>query len=361
MRSSIRRVVAALANIAVFALVLVAGCWAIHSRLPIPDVNEVQAKLERLKAHCNEYDTLFIGTSRIYHHIIPGQFDALMAKEGVPTKSFNAAVDGMRAPENAYMLDQILRFRPQHLRWVFVELDSIRVPVDPAKRGTNRVVYWHDWPRLVLLFRESFDINWPHHPAGVVRAVWAPLAEFWEHLQLFGINMSNMGRGASWMEQMMHPERTEINWDNLGPKGPDGDGFAEIKDTKRNVRLKIDEPDRELFEKRMAERRERPARSDYASDISQDAIWAIIHKIEATGATPVLIVPPTTAQKNFYPRSRDGKTPIVFDFSEMKRYSELYDEKYRLDTDHLNTPGAELFTRLLVERFAEVAKDKATP
>ena len=61
-------------------------------------------------------------------------------EKGVPTKSFNVAVDGMRPPEDAYFFDQILKLHPKGLRYVFLELDSVCVPVDPNKRGTSRNV-----------------------------------------------------------------------------------------------------------------------------------------------------------------------------------------------------------------------------
>jgi len=348
MKAFFRRLFAALANFAVFFITLAVACVLIHHNLPVPDVSTVQSKLEQMKAHGDDYDTLFIGTSRIYHHIIPQLFDQLTAEKGIPTKSFNAGVDGMRAPEDGYLLDEILKFHPKHLRWVFVESDSIRVPVDPRKRGTNRVVYWHDWPRLKLLFFESFNIKWPHHPAGVVRAVWAPLGDFYEHAQLFVVNMSNIGRGAFVSTRLAHPSWPPVYWE---PNGKSGDGFLEVKD-----RQHLSRDDRTKYEQMLAVRQEHPARVDFGSDVSQEALWAMIRKIEAIGATPVLIVPPTTAGKNFYPALRNGVAPPVFDFADLQRYPELYDEQYRLDTDHLNTPGAKVFTQCLVERFAELAK-----
>ncbi len=91
-------------------------------------------KLERLKERSDDYDTLFLGSSRIYHQIIPQLYDRLTGERGIATKSFNAAVDGMRPWKTLKAtFDQILKFRPKHLRWVFIELGAIRVPVDPKE------------------------------------------------------------------------------------------------------------------------------------------------------------------------------------------------------------------------------------
>jgi hypothetical protein len=209
-------------------------------------------------------------------------------------------------------------------------------------------VYWHDWDRLVLLFREAFNFNWPHHPHGIYRALRNPVPDFLEHLEIFVQNMSNAGRGAFLSGRLSDPTAPNVYWK---PLGKDGDGFLEVMD-----RQHLNPATQKDYEEMLAIRRTQPARPDFASDISQDAIWQIIRKIEAIGATPVLIVAPTTTGRSFYPRPRDGDSPLVLDFTDLKRYPELYDEQYRLDTDHLNTPGAIIFTRLLVEQFEEVAK-----
>ena len=67
---------------AAFLLGLCLTCWVIRINLPVPKVPAVQAKLAHLAEHINDYDTLFLGSSRIYHQIIPSRFDELMARRG---------------------------------------------------------------------------------------------------------------------------------------------------------------------------------------------------------------------------------------------------------------------------------------
>ena len=83
-------------------------CVGLYAILPFPDIDEVSQKLHFFEAHKNEFDTVFIGSSRTYHQISPGIFDDVMRENGRPTHSFNFGVDGMNLPESAYLLEQVL-------------------------------------------------------------------------------------------------------------------------------------------------------------------------------------------------------------------------------------------------------------
>ncbi len=341
----VRRFFGALANAGSFFAAFLLACLVIHPLLPIPNINQVQAKLEWIKAHPEGFDTLFIGTSRIYHHILPSRFDQLMAERGVPTHSFNAGIDAMRAPEDAYMLDQILRLHRGQLRWVFLESNAVRPLIDEDKRNTNRLVYWHDWERLSILFHEEFDDRKESkHLRGVIKNLWDPAGEFLAHAGIFVQNTVNYGRGCAPLGNWLNPDFAPIDWRPLGPKE---DGFAEIP------LPKADEMTKNLAELRrdITLRRQRPTVPDDGSAASQAALRTMLKKIAEAHATAVLIIPPTTASKVFRPVPGSATAPL-FDFCNLEKYPELYEERVRLDTSHMNTAGAEIFTRLLADQFA---------
>jgi hypothetical protein len=253
----------------------------------------------------------------------------------------------MRPPEDAYFLDQILSFKPQHLRWVFLELWWLRSGVDSLERGTNRYVYWHDWERLELIRQAAYNIKRKRHLWERLLSLWEPTTEFSGHVELFAENVTNLGRGASLIYRKLDPEKDGIDW---SPLGTYKDGFREV------TKQKLGETERADYEKAFAERSVAPARDVSDDPPSQEALRRILDKIKRIGATPVLIIPPTTASRHFLPQPQpDGTTPPVFDFSDLRKYPALFEEQNRLDTDHLNTAGAEVFTRLLVKRFAELA------
>src|SRR5207248_3349845 len=120
-------------NIAAFALGI-ALTWMVAERLFFARrVMEVfSPKLEFLRAHDGEIDTVFIGSSRVYHHFVPDVFDAGMRVHGIDTHSFNLAYEALWPPESFYRLRELLGARLR-LRWIFIEL----LPPNPRINAAN--------------------------------------------------------------------------------------------------------------------------------------------------------------------------------------------------------------------------------
>ena len=325
----------------------------IRELLPFPDVMLVKPKIDYFAEHHDDYDTLFLGSSRIYYQVIPALFDRLSAEKGAATKSFNAAIAGMRPPEDAFYLDSLLRHPPRHLRWVFIELSFFRIAVDRDEVGTVRAVYWHDLPRLWLLLKRALEVK----PGGKKR-IWrkelevrlTPLGDFVEHLPLFFKNQTNIGRGSILTSRLIYAK--------LRPPAPFwatlGEDLAGWIPTGRPETMS--DAEQQEYEKVLAARRAQPPRRDVGDPVSQEALELMLSKIEKLGATPVLIVPPTTNKRNFYPSPERAKKTIVLDFCDPEKFPVLYESRYRLDTDHLNAEGSKIFTELIVKEWAERMK-----
>ncbi len=336
-----------------FVAAFCGGCWSIREALPFPEVLAVKQKLEQFAAHHDDYDALFLGSSRIYYQIIPALFDRLAAQQGLPTRSFNAAVAGMRPPEDAYYFDYLLRSKPKNLRWVFIELAGLRTAVDPDKVGTLRAVYWHDWERLWLLWKRALEVK-----PDIKKRKWKKqieprleqIADFWDHMPIFVQNQTNLGRASIFTAKLI----STVPPLPVNPRGYLGEDLAGWTHTGRAEVMTG--PELADFEKALAERRLEKPRREPGDAVSQEALEAMIARVEKLGATPVLIVPPTTNKRNFVASpEREGKS-IVLDFCDLEKFPELYEHRYRLDTDHLNTEGARVFTRIFVDAWAAEVK-----
>ena len=99
----------------------------------------VREKLAHLAAHGDDYDVIFVGSSRIQNHIMPALFDRLTAEGGLPVKSFNAGVSSMHTPEDGWYLEQILARKPARLRWVFLEIDFFELGHQSRQRSAPGV------------------------------------------------------------------------------------------------------------------------------------------------------------------------------------------------------------------------------
>jgi hypothetical protein len=275
---------------------------------------------------------------------MPSVFDELTAAAGTPTKTFNAAVAGMGPPEDAFMLDRILRYGPKNLRWVFIEVAGLRLSLDRDKIGTVRSVYWHDWPRLTVLLQRALLQKKKRQWREAIAELREPLGHFAGHLRLFLENQTNLGRASAFAERWRKPgPRSRFDPLALGPKA---DGWM-----RSGRREQMTGSELARYEQSLVERAATPSVKDFGDAVSQAALESMVRKVEDVGARPLLIVPPTTGKRHFFPRPEGVRSAIVLDFSDIRKYAELYRIEYRLDNEHLNTAGAEIFTRVLAEEF----------
>src|SRR5438132_13091512 len=102
-------VIRGLINSAICAAAFLITCVGLHAILPFPEIDDgVSQKFRFFAAHKDEFDTLFLGSSRVYFQISPAIFDRVTRASGLPTHSFNFDIGGMYLPETSYLLQQIL-------------------------------------------------------------------------------------------------------------------------------------------------------------------------------------------------------------------------------------------------------------
>ena len=119
-------------------------------------------------------------------------------------------------------------------------------------------------------------------------------------------------------------------------------------------------PLREKYEREYAERLAKPAGKDRGEPICQVALERSLAAIASTGARPMLLVPPTTNARNFFPAPEREPQLAILDFTDVRQYPELFVPEHRMDVGHLNTVGAEIFTEILARRFVELAQSEAS-
>ena len=331
-------------NAALFAAAGALGCAAIGRALPLPEVPQVKEKLEWFRAHRGEYTALFLGSSRVRRHIIPGLFDRLAAEQGIEMRSFNLGVDSLAAPEDSYVLDQALAAAPPRLRYVFIELSYFRANFSGQGADTIRAAYWHDWERTRAVWRRLASEDWAQIKPLKKRkkARWSSwIAEvsecaglFAEHGRLFLHRSANLGRGAAWLRIATG---VRLPNDRLAPLGPARDGFIPSDTVISGSTLA--EYQRQLAALTAVASRERPL-----DRVPQENLEAMLARVRARGAEPILFIAPSTGGLIFHPRR---EVAPLLDFSAPQQWPALFDPQSRADLGHLNTAGAEAFTRAL--------------
>lgn len=349
-----------LISVGLFTAGVAIGCVVIDRLLPLPNVPQVKEKIEWFRAHRDEYTAIFLGTSRVRRHIVPSLFDRLAAEQGMEMKSFNLGVDTLMAPEDSYVLELALAAKPSRLRYVFIELSFFRANFAAQAPNTIRAGYWHDWERTRAVVDHLIDQDLQRIKPLKKRkknrwSTWLRETTEWtslvtEHGRLFLQRALNFGRVAA-LWPATAGVRTLTN--PLGPLGPGLDGFIPSADDTvvRGEALAA-------YEEELAKLKAGPPRQRLMDEAPNAALERLVAKVRRAGAEPILIIAPS--QSGYTNQPRRDLAPIL-DFSDPVRWAELFDPKYRADAGHLNTEGAEVFTRALADRFFALVKSPADP
>jgi hypothetical protein len=333
-------------NTIIFLIALSLTAAGIGVFAPKPRVAIVTPKLTWLAEHADEFDVFFLGSSRTYRQIIPELFDQWMADGGQPVRSFNLGIDGMRPPEDTYILEEVLKRRTKPLRLVLVECNPLRLTMRDEDQDTVRAVYWHDWKRFATLFRRAFladekKRNWRDRTKEIAKA-WP---DFSDHSGYWLQNAIHLGQGHTAIENwLLKGGMPPVAMHDLGPRR-DGYRTSESPEQMNPTQLAN-------YQKELAEMQQNPPRADYADRVSQDELREKQRIIERAGGKMVLLIPPFTASKYFNPKpSADG--PMLLDFSGQAKFPELFAPEHHSDSGHVNRVGSELYTRLIVRALLE--------
>lgn len=320
---------------------LVATSALLHVLLPPAIPGGVAAKLNFFSEHKDEFDTLFIGTSGIYYSVSPEIFDQTTRERGLPTRTFNFGIDAMHPPENFYVLEQILKTKPRNLKWVFLETAEVETRLHQVL-GTERAVYWHDWPRTQLPLRKALDPRGDAKWYIKVSRLWRVRRDLAAHLKLFAQRFANVGRAMDFLSPPKEDSKLEAE---LGPRR---DGY-------RLAGGAMSAEKAASFQKRLAQElaETRPKPLDPYAD---EAYREYAERIRAIGAAPIFVVPPLIFQSPVSFRGPPPPPGPLLSFNDARAYPMLFDTQFRIDDAHLTKEGAEEFTRLLAQEFVRRAR-----
>ena len=350
-----KTVIRALTNTGIGAAAFLITCVGLRVVLPFPEIDGgVSQKFRFFAAHKDEFDTLFIGSSRVYFQISPAIFDRVTRESGLPTHSFNFGIGGMYLPETAYLLEQILNLKPRNLRWVFIEYDELQTKWSPENQTSRRALYWADWKRVSLLLRKLTDAGtdpfWLPSPAKLRDIVLRQEDEKNTRSLLtfyagqFEKNYTNVARAADVLQYFFGRDTKERRVRYLGVAS---DGY--VTRPNRMSPTQVAAYERGLAAA-MAQTDTHPL-SPYAVE----AYRQCAQEVRNIGATPIFLITPSTTQINVATEST-GLTGVVMAFNNPRTYPSLYRSSVRRDGQHLTKSGAEEFTRIVAANFVELAR-----
>jgi hypothetical protein len=324
------------AGIFLFALLLV--CAGLNALLPSLYVAGLSEKLVWLQTHPGEIDTVFIGSSRVYHSFDPMLFDGETRRLGLETRSFNLGIDGMRPPESLYVLRQLLALRLP-LRRVIFELVDIHPKINAANIGSARTVHWHDWRHTLLALRQLAASS----------DAWSDKAgQAGVHLGCFLARLSNLGRGPEWLGKALLASEKKRRL----PQPWDGHlGFEPLANVELTGKRRAD------YESAVVYLREHPMDAKAPSPLLASALRELVASVRAAGAEPLFVISPTVLRnENFADLAVMKIDAPVLAFTDPRRHPAVFDLANHCDEQHLNASGAAEYTRALAEELASISR-----
>lgn len=327
------------AVIGVVAFVATALC--LHALLPFPEITGVSSKLRFYDAHKDQFDTVFIGTSRVYHQISPEIFDRTMAASGMPARSFNLGVSGMHPPESFLVLERFLALRPTKLKWVLIEFEEVQASWSVERRGTHRLLYWHNWHLTSMAIRKTINPTGTEALHKTALRFLHSLDTVGLHLHLFAQNLGNVGAAADVTDAVAIARHPNFVAYELGKRH---DGYRPAGDP-----ITADKVQEYRTSLAQAMKETTPQAIDpYAEEEYRKAA----RRIRAFGAIPVFVIPPTLPQIPLRFRESPEPPGAIMRFNDVGAYPAFYEPAVRFDKGHLSRAGAELYSEKLAQRFA---------
>lgn len=327
--------------------------------LPLPVAwgdDVLQAKYEFYRQHAAQYNTLFIGSSRIYRHISPQVFD----QQSTDIASFNLGASSFFYPKTDALLREILADKPANLKYVIFEFDDVRYDPGLVNLHTTPVKYWYTPESTYLLIRSTF-----HADFSLARKFLYTAANLVTLLEKY----LNVGLAVD--------QLTFLNQPPSGEKyvGPQQDGFYSAdQELQEQTPENIMEADLQLrFEEFLSNPRQlatRLAQSEAAfarykpgAPYNRDhlaRLSELISLAEAQNVKLIFLLPPRRGQKY------DELLPVFYqlpaqnriELANPQRYPELYAVDTSFDVAHLTHEGATIFTRLLAEQFGSLTQSQ---
>lgn len=314
---------------------------------PPPADGGLGAKLAHLRARAGEYDTLFLGSSRVLRHVVPHVFDARTAELGRATRSFNLGLAGAGHFETDALLREVLALEGARLRTVFVEPGDWRDGMAEENARSPRAVRWHT-PRGTFL---------------AVRSALAGDASLAQRLRRAALHLSLGVRRFAGAGEGRRVARELLG--SGGPGDPDaltpeevarGAGYQALEeargdDARRRAEALRRDPG--VLLERLARLPRENARRAGSSDLARDAVRAQAELARARGFELVHLAPPgsTPVAHELGMRAR-GELDVLLAFADPTEWPELLDPAGFFDLNHLGAPAARRFSRALADVFA---------
>ncbi|HIG12610.1 MAG TPA: hypothetical protein EYG30_07435 [Planctomycetes bacterium] len=321
------------------------------SLTPRPIKYGVRAKWAWWDEHRQDFEVLFVGSSATAYGLVPGVFDQSLAARGHPLRSFNFGIGGMTGFEADHMVRQVLADPPPSLRYLFIEVSDWSPRVYPGKFVYSpRMVYWHTPEMTLDALRACLTVAEPTQGKD-----WRPRSAAY-HGELFLRKQTGEGQGEFTVRALLGRDSEEVlpgaeDLERLhGYTDLDVIGTEEWAMHRERFLASFDAYTNRAKALPGGNAAPIPVSGHYQVRWFEQQIAAA----RAAGVQPIFYYAPRLASAPLAYRLHEaGVLPVFFGYNQPDRYPQLYRFQSRFDENHLSRRGADLFSGLIANDFAD--------
>ncbi|MEM1042584.1 MAG: hypothetical protein AAGI91_08145 [Bacteroidota bacterium] len=304
---------------------------AVKSQDRAADIDEVGYKTQELNEL--QAETVFLGSSRTYRHVDVTRFDSLRGGGN----SYNFGMRGGTALEVHYQAERMLEL--PHVRWLVLELGTVRPLVRLENRDTRRTYYYHDLRRVKLASDVTLAFDMPLMRR--LEIIRGRLKVALDHYFL-------VGQGEALITGRTVEPEPFSRFDRRGFSALD---YAE--NAGRRSEAFRHPKGQEAFRRKLERLRHRDAEPT-AADSAMASIWIDLYRRAEAQDVEVYFA------EQVGEVGLDGLARVLGDalppghliiLNDMERYPGLFDPDLWFDPGHLNERGAEQVTDILAARL----------
>jgi hypothetical protein len=255
-------------------------------------------------------------------------------EQGIELHPFILALPGTEMFETDALLDEVLALELPHLRWIALEYGKWDPEVIERNFDSNRLTWWQSPLRTGLL----------------MRIAWAEASDDGDRddaLPLIARAALKLAMNYSRIAQRSKEDRVE----NQSMREARREAYSAAKlnrDFEADYRKKLQKHrERRQVNEGWSVDEEENERYDA---VTAHAFAGQIARIQAAGAEPLYIVPPSLIRKGVRPET------TVLDFDDPEAYPEFFKPGNRIDAGHLAESQLEAYGKLVCERLSDLMK-----
>lgn len=328
-----------------FLIGLLGTAAGIHALDDLPFWGWARGKMLQVTQGLDEYDTIFVGSSRVNYGVVPEVFDRRMAQLGHPSHSYNLAFGGVRANDVAAYTDWLLDRGPKRLRRLVIELQTY-----DQWRGADR-----NW-----MADQDLEMHTVGSLGARLESIWAAPRPWHERLVMLHFVLAHVATNALCIGQAprivdgmlgldRYTRKCEADW--VRDRGFVTSAVVASPDLRRNQEEFAADPSQGRDRLDWKWRPEVVAARHGGFHLR--ALRAQADRIRAMGIEPIYVVMPY-----FYPdfRGADAIPQVaaefrVLDLDRPDLYPELFAFDLWHDPGHFDLGGALLFSEYLADRI----------